>query len=556
MKKFIYLSAIIVVFSSFFSCKKELTEQQKVFLEFAELENRYGGSNYYYNLDLQSFYEEEPVFYDSIFDIKKLEKELQQNFTIKKDDNSTLNYSYSNISNPLQYPHQVVFKDVVEDTVYVEFSVFVPDSYDKFSLTKEDVGTKFIKDGLNITVLDVRNDAATLVLENTAETNDYSYTYGIRTNRGDTAEEPIGYKNNLFSDGNYKKPNKKGRFTEFKNDTLKVTFDRLSISVADEKGKTIKSDGSIIDFRHYLWYRKNDMPYPELLQSYYNLRDRYKEESKDPNHKYNPLYVVNLRGMGKIDKLNFFLRSNKGKKEVLSLKPVANEVLASTVLKEDKYIEKPVYKKLELLTNSIIKKELKTRFVALNQDNKYNLYTSLPSNYDNLNKIYVTDLYVKTEENDSIEVGRTDSYYNGFLIGNPESIQSRTFEMQDDTILYTKVSGTISVSTEKIEEKVYTLDKLPKTYRYDKRTNSLDAKVDSSSGQFFLYAFTNEDLETSIPYYVLESDQENHVIINFKTEPKTIIIRHKPYDWKYSTDNYTTEVPFEIEIPSKSLKKE
>lgn len=549
MKKPIYLIAIIVIFSSFFSCKKELTEQQKVFLEFAELENIYGGTNYYYNLDLQSFYEEEPIFYDSIFDFKELEKELQQNFVINKDDNSTLKYSYNNISKPLQYPHQVVFKDAVEDTVDVEFSVFVPDSYEKFTLTKEDVGTKFTKDGLNITVLDVRSDAATLLLENTAETNDYSYTYGIRTNRGNSVKAPIGYQNNLFSDGNYKKPNKQGRFTGFKNDTLKVTFDRLSISVADEKGKTIKSDGSIIDFRHYLWYRKNDMPYPELLQSYYNLRDRYKEKSTDPNHKYNPLYVVNLRGMGKINKLNFFLRSNQGKKEVINLKPIANELQASTVLKEDKYNRDPVYKKLKLLNDSIIKKELKTRFVALNQDNKYNIYTSLPSDYDNLSQIYVTELYLKTEDNDSIEINRTESYYNGFLIGNPENIQSRTFEIKKDTISYTKVTGLISVNTQKFEEKVYTLNKLPKTYSYNKSTNSLDVEIDNSLGDFFLYAFTNDDLQTTIPYYLSESDKENHIIINFKTEPKVLIIRSKPYNWNYSRDPYTTEVPFEIEIP-------
>ncbi|TRX38012.1 hypothetical protein FNW52_03680 [Flavobacterium sp. ZT3R18] len=543
--KYLALVGIIVITTlSFFSCKKNLSENQKVFLDFAKAEDTYSGGGYYYNLDLHSNYDQEPIYYDSIFNISKLKKELQDSLQLLEKEGGGYIIDYSKTSTPIQYPHKFSFKKIKSNSYNVKLSIFIPDGYEHFSLGKEDIGEKLSKNGMNITLLDIRNDAATLLIENTAEKMDYSYTYGIRANEEDNniaKGAPIAYSNCLFSEEWIEKPNLQSkRRNENNNDVLQFDFSRLNMSLVDHDGRTIQSEGRIIDFRHYLWYRNHDMPYPEMKSSYLDLQRRYKEGDKNPNHRYNGISVVNVRGLGKIKKLDFFLRSNKGHIEVIDFGEI---FLQKNKEKEDNETQDfSQYKTYTNLNDSIVKKLLKIDIAALVQTNSHLLYASLPLKYSESLGFSFDDMYLKTDKNDSIKI--TDYEKTSIInrIGNFESTNNKGITIESVDPKYTYVSGKVGINRPVYEDKKFTINNLPNGFIYNKENNTLEIEYEMYYYENEIYGFENLNSKKTIPIY-LESNS-NQIVYKFKMTPSHIIIREK----KSAND---IEIPFKLKIPKK-----
>jgi hypothetical protein len=541
---------LILLSSLFFTfCKKDLTENQKVFLNFAKLEDSYAGGGYYYNLDFYSNYDDEPIYYDSIFNLSKLKKELQDSLTLKEGKEGGYMIDYSKTSTPIQYPHKFSLKKIKSNSYNVKLSIFIPDGYEHFSLGKEDIGEKLSKNGMNITLLDIRNDAATLLIENTAEKIDYSYTYGIRTNEEDnniTKEAPIGYSNCLFSEDWIEKPNLQSkRRNENNNDVMQFDFSRLNMSLVDHDGKTIQCEGRIIDFRHYLWYRNHDMPYTDMKSSYFDLQRRYKEGDKNPKHRYNGISVVNVRGLGKIKKLDFFLRSKKGHIEAIDFGEI---FLQKNKEKENNEIQDfSQYKTYQNLNDSIVKKLLKIDITALVQTNSHMLYASLPSKYSESLGISFHDMYLKTDKNDSIQITDYINRSDINIFGNQAEISTEGITITEKIDpKYTHIIGKVEINRPVYQDKKFTISNLPYGFAYKKENNTLEIESGIYRYDNVIYGIENLNSKKTIPvkleYY------RNQIIYKFKMTPSHIIVREK----KSIND---IEIPFKLKIPKKITLK-
>ncbi len=541
------LSILLVLVLS--SCQKKLSEEQKLFLDFGKLEDSYSGYGYYYNLDLHSNYEgETPTYVDSLFNFSIFKKELQDSFALIGSEDNDVMLDFSKLSYPIQFPHQIELKALQPNTYNVRFSIFIPNSYEKFSLSKKDIGTKFIKDGMNITLLDLRNDAATVLVENTYYKADYAYTYGIKNteNSEDTNNLSVDYGKYLFNDDDIAKPNYKyiANPTESKVDknkgVLKYAYDRLSISVADEEGKCIESKGSIIDFRHYLWYRNNDMPYPNLRSSYIALKNRYKEATVATDYKYNPLDVVNIRGLGKMAKLNFFLRSTKGKVELIDL---GEKLLQKDYVKQKtNYSTNPKYYPKMPIVFDDLKTELKPGLVNPEVDSLYYVYASLPSKYSNHMHFNFDAFVLKSNNNDSLLV---NSYQEGHddLIFNGSKKNIKVAKITKGNKNFNLVTGNIEVDIQEYVDDPIKINELPKGYIYDAITKTLYLPLedfDVINPNFF--AFEQHDLKKTIPYYY--KDQGERLLVTFEKAPKIIIRRTSTAQKQFS-------IPFKLEITPK-----
>lgn len=533
---------IMILFLGFVSCKKELSEQQKVFLDFAKQENIYGGTGYYYNLDLNSNYIDEPVYYDSVFNFQKLKKELQQNFKLLKGVNGDLIFDYSQTSFPIQYPYKFSSKQTNPGTYTVDFSIFIPQKYEQFSLNKENIGEQISKDGMNITLLDLRNDGATLLVESTVEKQDYAYTKGIRSDRKENVADPLGYKSYVFLDEHLTEPNAKKENRNAKENELEFNFDRLNITASDAENKTIQCEARIIDFRHYLWYRNNDMPYPDMISSYRDLNNRYQEAEKNLAHKYNPIYVLNIRALGKIEKLNFFLRSHKGKIEVVNLGEIKVQERINKET-EDSYNYNPVYETYPKLTNSNAKQHVKINVTAVNDKNTYALYASLPFEYSQFATLNFEDIYFKTEKNDTLAKIRRDNTFD-VIMGDPTNIISEIIQVEDEK--YKVVKGKVVIEKQDHEDEKFNINDLPASFTYNEKENLMIYKMNDRK-DLILFAFENSDLKKSIPYKVQYVNEKDHYSIQFKTPPHFIIIRK-------DKDKESISVPFEFKLPQKEVE--
>ncbi len=526
------ICGFVLVFS-LFSCNKELTAQQKVFLDFAKLEDSYSGGGGFYNLDLYSSYADEPVYNDSIFNFEKLKAELQGSTKIFKNDNGNITIDHSEVSS-IQYPFKLVLTKEQSNSYNVKVLIFIPDGYERFSIDESNIGEKISKDGVNITVLDFRNDAATLAIENTSKKSDYSYTYGKRNEKKEKDslnKIAVGYNDYLFRNERLEIPNYRysTESTNGQNTEIQFDFDRLNMSLVDDDGKTIESEGRIIDFRHYLWYRNNDMPYPEMTSSYFDLKNRYKEEDKNPNHLYNGIDIVTIRGLGKIKKLNFFLRSNKGQVKTIDLGAIPVLEKKEEDKEEDKeYAYYSKYRSFANLNDSIVRNDLKIGISTLQKENSYMIYASLPSKYSGNLDFSFSDMYLKTSEKDSLRIFNYESAMSRIdIFGQYSPSNITAIEIENQNNAYDNVVGEINIEKPVYEEKIYKINNLPKGYSYDTKNKLLEIKFeDGYYNDYTIYGVANSNSKEAIPNILslIESDQ---IQCKFKNSPSHIIIRHR-----------------------------
>lgn len=548
MKKVVYGFVLGLIL---FSCKKELTEEQKVFLDFAKLEDSYSGGGGFYNLDLYSSYADEPVYNDSIFNFEKLKAELQGSTKIFKNDNGNITIDHSEVSS-IQYPFKLVLTKEQSNSYNVKVLIFIPDGYERFSIDESNIGEKISKDGVNITVLDFRNDAATLAIENTSKKSDYSYTYGKRNEKKEKDslnKITVGYNDYLFRNERLERPNYRysTESTNGQNTEIQFDFDRLNMSLVDDDGKTIESEGRITDFRHYLWYRNHDMPYPDMRSSYFDLKNRYKEEDKNPNHLYNGIDIVTIRGLGKIKKLNFFLRSNKGQVKTIDLGAIPVLEKKEEDKEEDKeYAYYSKYRSFANLNDSIVRNDLKIGISTLKKENSYMIYASLPPKYSGNLDFSFSDMYLKTSEKDSLRIFNYESAMSRIdIFGLYSSSNVEAIEIENQNNAYDNVVGEINIGKPIYEEKIYKINNLPKGYIYDIKKKSLEIKFEEGYyGDYTIYGVANFNSKKAIPN-IIDIIKGDQIQCKFKHIPSHIIIQHK-----IGTTDIT--IPFNL----KMLKKQ
>lgn len=282
------------------------------------------------------------------------------------------------------------------------------------------------------------------------------------------------------------------------------------------------------------------MPFPELKVPYYELQNSYRELTPFPkDFEMNPIQIVNIRGLGKITQLQFFLRSNAGKLVEIELK---NKGIQEIRKKEKAgfYFKKIPFEPF-VLTEATIKEKLKTGLVVLKNmsENTHALYTSAPSDYAGLRGLYIDQLYAKREQTDSIALESKSRESYGFILNDPLHISSTFLDISDGA--YTSVSGNIVVEFTEYETETYGIDELPKEYIFNKENNSLHFPLEYSYGKKIL-GFNSTALKEAIPFENAEPTQEMTSSIYFETQPKVIAIRK-------AIGRKMTTVPIQLEIP-------
>ena len=532
------------------ACKSGLDERQKLFLDYAKLEDKYHGTGYYHNFDLYDLNTEDPVYLDSAFNIADFKSKFLKNFKLI-DNGREFMPDFGDLK--LQYPHQFVMIKNKNGSVNTKFSVFVPAKYYKFSVDRNDIGKALMKDSVEITLLNMTNDGVTLMIENKGMRQSYDYTYDS-AERKDFSEkqrykepkEP-GYQNYLFVSEQVDPPNTER--TSKTDSLMRESFSRLSINILDEKGKTLASEGSVNDFRHYLWYRNHDMPYPELTSNYYNIKQKYKELDEDLLHKFYPIYIVTIKASGKVGKLDFFLRSNKGHVETIDLgdvipqKPVDN----ASVNEQSEILPITNIKKEEV--NKLLKINCTTVSGKLNEPDNILIYASLPYGYNNERTGWnFSEMMLIGDAKDTVAVTEYQDGDDYFRVGYGNQNSNLSAVKFSPTLQNAKkVIGKISLEVPNYFDKTFNSGNFPKWIKIDSDGRTLN--------------FYNNDPEMINLVELLVFDKQGGIkpmgIINQKYDDATSLVTNKYAEkiekvitrFKNTEKGLSEEIPFELVIP-------
>lgn len=532
------------------ACKSGLNEKQKLFLDYAKLEDKYHSTGFYRNVDLYNVNIDSATYKDSTFNISSFKAELQKSFKLTLNGNEI---QPDLGAADLQYPHHYIFTPQKDGSIHVSLSVFVPDTYYKFSLNKNDIGKAILKDSAEITLLDMTNDGVTLMVENKGDRRSYDYTYDsfdrkdFSEKKREEAYKQPGYDKYLFISESVETPNS-GQ-TTVKDSLRKVDFSRLNISLADEKGKTLVSDGRINDFRHYLWYRNHDMPYPELTSEYMDIRSKYKEEDQDSLHKFHPIHILNLKASGKVGRVDFFLRSNKGHVETIDLgNKIPEQVAGKAGQDQQEYLP------LVNITKENVGKLLKIGYTTLpvkrDESDYILLYASLPHSFNNRHmSMSFEDIKLVGDKKDTVDIDQMDNAKDDLNVGYSNSnynLNAVKFAKKNRSA--TKVIGKLELSVSNYFDKEFKVNQLPKGLSMAADGVTLIVKKDELSieNMVEIYAFEKGNKLHPLATFRMDSyvPSNEMVLAKYVKKPATLIIR-----CKQDKAEFSQEIPFEFDIP-------
>ncbi|RYF91057.1 MAG: hypothetical protein EOO03_02285 [Chitinophagaceae bacterium] len=440
------------------SCKSGLSEEQEVFLDYAKLEDRYHNTQFYLNLDIHDDTIAAAEYQDAVFNLPAFTERIQRSFKLVKN-NAGITPLYDEPA--LQYPHQYVISRRADSAYDVSMTLFVPEHFSSFTLTKKDIGKQIEKEEAIFELLDITNDAATVMITDKARRSDYDYTYDQAERRNlnkerDTSisKEPF-YESGLFLSERIAAPNETEDFV--KDSLLRIHFGRVNISLLNEAGKTLLSEGRINNFRHYLWYRNNDMPYEEMRGDYRDIQQRYKEADSDSMHRFNPIEIVNIRGRGKLAAIEIFIRSNKGKVTSIDL---------------GRHVPKPMptnaggystYHPAFASDSNNIYKELKINYALLQskkqKDAALLLYTSLPEQFKNLDINFEDVWLMGANDSMNMEMQNADNYLELAFSANANNRKAVKMLMPQMDIA--SIKGKLVFSTSGIYDTSFAVTALP-----------------------------------------------------------------------------------------------
>lgn len=537
------------------SCKSGLDERQKLFLDYAKLEDKYHGTGYYHNFDLYDLNAEAPVYLDSAFNTADFKAKFVKNFKLI-DNGRECMPDFGDLK--LQYPHQFVMIKNKNGSVNTKFSVFVPDKYYRFSVDRNDIGKTMMKDSVEITLLDMTNDGVTLMVENKGMRQSYDYTYDSfdqkDTKEKEKYQEPKtpGYENYLFVGEQVDAPNTER--TSKTDSLVRSSFSRLSIDLLDEKGKTLESEGSINDFRHYLWYRNNDMPFPELASNYADIKHKYKEMDEDSLHKFHPIDIVTLKASGKVGKVDFFLRSNKGHVKTIDLGDVVPQKPVDNASVKEQSAVLPITNIKKEEVNKLLKINCTTVSGKLNEPDNILIYASLPYGYNNERTSWnFSEMKLIGNAKDTVAVTDYQDASDYFKVGYGNQNSNLSAVKFSPTLQNaTKVIGKIGLEVPNYYDKTFTSNNLPKWLTIDADGKTLNFYNNEPSIRNLVEFLVFDKQVEPKPMDIISQkyDDASNLVTNIYGEKvNKIIIR-----FKNPEGGMKEEIPFELDIPQ--VKKE
>ncbi|SDC67972.1 hypothetical protein [Niabella drilacis] len=361
------------------SCKNKLSEEQKVFLDFAALEDRYSGTQLYNNLYLCDYTIPRTAFDDKTFSVKECVEKLRQQIKFINDPEEGVlfpGWTETGMQEILPYPSVFYLNRLGDTAVEVSGKIWIPESVHAFSFDSTETGKTIHKDSMKITLLHMSNNVATLLVVDETQVRDYNYTYDMIDQSARKPEEKKadslnpGY-NYLFPGSGYKVW-LQGYLNRWQSGST-VHFDnsRLEVKGTNKNGEPLLMTSKEEDFRHYLWYRNHDMPYSEMVSDYFLVRSAYRERDKNPDHFFSPIYIMTIAVAGKLQKVSGLIRSSKGKTEAMVLGRFP--VLPAGAGNDFKLLQAPPGKIPEVNTQNVLDHIRAGSFEVRNRDRSENV---------------------------------------------------------------------------------------------------------------------------------------------------------------------------------------
>ena len=535
----------IVMLNGLLSCKSGLSEEQKLFLDYAKLEDRYHNTNFYLNLDVYSDTIAAPEYYDAKFSMAELTERLKRSFKLT-DKNNFISPDYDGPT--IQYPHQYIMRRQADSSFNVELAVFIPDNFSAISLTKKDIGKVIEKEEASFVLLDMTNDGATIMITDKAKRNNYDYTYDMSDRKSmDKKKESVldadpSYTGGIFLGESIDEPNYTDDFVE--DSLVRANFSRVNISLQDEEGKTIASEGRINNFRHYLWYRNNDMPYEELRSDYMAIKYKYKEADKDSMHLFNPIEIVNIKGRGKVGSVEILVRSNKGKVERINL---GNQMpQPSTATKSETVRYSPIEKMDSSVINNLLKINFSTLFSNNGRASAYLLYASLPEAYKNGGlSMEFDEVWMKSADDSlTLEMENATNYFELSSSRNGNNLAAVKINKPQMDIQ--SIKGELYISISGISDTSFSSKALPAGIKMFNEGKSFTILLDELPVKPLkeIFGLKNGNNRKALVYEYGEAkpEIENSVIIHFKEAPEKIVLRYN------KDDGFEYKKMFELQV--------
>lgn len=329
----LYSLLIIALIAACVSVPKieEDNSQDKIFLDFAKYEDLYRSGVIYYpwvfdNIDSPNRFSNEKIKLNP----SEIKKRILKNIFFEEDYDGNLKINY-NAQIPL--PHYISFNKIKENIYKAEAQVAVPQSVGDFEFTANEIGITKSFDNLHIKLLEIKDNEAVFFIRDMGIKYDYSYTKDDyiddeneedeNSNETETkADEEFSYDKMLEYERKYD-ISRRGyslsyRVNEKPNELFYKT-NKIHAVVHGTGGEDLNFESFSADFRHYLWYRNMDMPYPWLAEYFYDIKERYIETENHEKTEYHPFFIAKLRAAGKIKSVSLSVLSDKIKKHKIDL---------------------------------------------------------------------------------------------------------------------------------------------------------------------------------------------------------------------------------------------
>lgn len=450
MKKII-LPILFLCVLNLVASKKELDKRDRLFLDFAWQENYYQTGYRHQQLQLNDIEVDSRDFLEDDKSAANYAKKIKDKINLQRYGYDGRVYPYYE-GKEIPYPHELITTEVNDTTYNVVLKIFIPDAVESATFLKEDVGVERTIGLAKVKLLEMQDDCSIFLVENLEKTNNYSYIYGYRTDDKERStpqpQNDLKYAYDRFL-----------QESQTENSSQQLTF-----NIEGTSGRSFTFKGSSTDFRHYLWYRNNDMPYPSMLDEYSRIQKKYQELDQNPDKKFHPIYTVFIRSAGEAAKAEISWKSKSGNVSEIYLGQYP--LSAKQRPKDDDEVNVFGLSAEDDLTNSI-KIRLNEAFVYNESPPTIKLYASLPAKYETKKydyslKMRFMDVYAFDASGDSTKIEHkemdTDVFKAGFMYYDRLSnVCTATFPDNG----FTKIKGAVSISYPDCTDSVFIVPQMP-----------------------------------------------------------------------------------------------
>lgn len=543
----------------------------KIFIDFLKQEMLYHHDVVYYPFpfeDITYNYEEPKVETDC----ERIRQLICDGISYNKSD------SCADYTALLELPHRIKIQALNKDRYRAEAFVTLPDSSATLRLDSTNIGIPQIFDSLEVTLMQIEDNVAYLLIEDKSELIDYSYTRPEYIDKEDEDEEDAE-EDDARKERKLASPYQSRKtdiythrqciadLSALANDGFRYFQRCRIIGVAyNAEGKKLAFETLSEDFRHYLWYRNMDMPYGSMEDDYRALQERF--PSPEGDNRYHLLQVVRLEASGRLDRLDIHVLSH-------STRPPLHLQLEENFNPRDYYADKPSLEEMtyristirNIHPDSISSRLTVTPYGKCPRRNKLQITAFLPASYNaqygqaelrftRLTFPYETDSitlernYIQTE--DFMAGYLRHHFYHRSVYGSAAILTEIPFPNCNNG----RLTGEVKYYYPNFEAVRYDLPDLPEGVRYENDTLFFSKKKAPAEDENSMY---NSDFYTRGNYYLppnsVTAYDESGKMLPYRREDEADgckMIFERPVKaiisiWR--KDGFSGKIPFSMPLP-------